>query len=667
MIDRNSQETSIPLKTFLLPLIVGAVVTLLNLQWMQIFQLLNAPQADSLVYMTESFNDYWSIRNGDFYGQFEKYILRGDQQTSPLLWSLAAFSYFLFGVNPVNAYLVIASIYLLWIAGVVYLAWCIVEDSKYALVCGLMAAFLPSVAAHGLRNFMLDFVAAAPFIWATAFLIKSDLGFKRREVIIYAILCGITVLFRTTLVPYFISHLVIVFLLAVSQKRHPHYGNIGLTVLVGGLTCGWFIFPNLKRIFGYYGYWASQAEVTGSSTSFLSNLGFYFNLVQKFHMKELAASVALAICVVASGHLAYMFVKGALEKEQIKTIKNALIILLPLALVSTVILSLYSSRAATVDYPYIAAYLMMPPLLWRVASNRTGIFWAGAGVMILALAGTQANYLILSPSKEIVDIDFQEREVLQMILDDANLFKNKNIIIGNTSIHQHNYLSYKYWILANHFPSWRGRMEGVNIGRTNSAEALAKMNAKADYVITAENYQAHWHPNNIVAPEANKILQNLYGMEYMPRSFDVPGEVTIRILKNQKPHVTLPKAEQDGWYQNSVPVTLHYPKRKPVLLKITGNLFQGNPGSKLAMITLISESDPTKWLSQKSKSPTINLSFQVPLDFFDKKGMAKLILQSSWAGQPSSTSNSLDSRNLAFRNLNLLAKQESRPKYFQKF
>jgi 4-amino-4-deoxy-L-arabinose transferase-like glycosyltransferase len=658
MTDHNTQETSIPSKVFLPPLIVGTVVALLNLQWMQIYQLLNAPQADSLVYLTESFSDYWSMRNGDFYGQFEKYVLRGGQQTSPLLWWLAAFSYFLFGVYPVNAYLVVALIYLLWVAGVTYLAWSIVEDSKYALACGLMAAFLPSVAAHGLRNFMLDFVAAAPFIWATAFLIKSDLGFKRREVIIYAILCGITILFRTTLVPYFISHIIIIFLLAVSQKRHPHYRNIGLTVLVGGLTCGWFIFPNLKRIFGYYGYWASQAEVTGSSTSFLSNLGFYLNLVQKFHLKELAASIALAICLIASGRLAYMFIKGVLEQEQVKTIKNALIILLPLALVSTVILSLYSSRAATVDYPYIAVYLMVPPLLWRMSSKNTGIFWVGAGAMILSLAGTQANYLILSPSKEVADIDFREREVLQMILDDAEINGMKNIVIGNTPIHQHNSLSYKYWILGNYFPRWHDRVNGATIGRTNSAEALAKMNSEADYVITAENYQANWHPNNVVAPKANSILKNLYGMIYMPRSFDVPEGVKIKILKNQKPHVTLSKAETDGWHQDNVPVTIRNPKHKPIKLKISGNLFQGNLNSKFAAVTLSSASNLTKQLTLKTNSKVVDLAFPVPIDFFDKKGMARLTLQSSWAGQPSSISNSSDTRNLAFQNLKLLVKEE---------
>jgi hypothetical protein len=222
MIDYKTQETSFPLKVFILPLFIGTVIALLNIQWMQSFQLLNAPQADSLVYITESFNDYWSLKNGDISGLFKKYFLNGNQQTSPLLWWLATLAYFLLGLEPVNAYVVISVIYLIWIAGVIYLAWCIYPDSKYALACGLMAVFLPSVLSHGLRNFMLDFVAAAPFIWATAFLLKSDLGFKRGDVIIYSVLCGITILFRTTLAPYFLSHLFIIVFLAISQKRKPH-------------------------------------------------------------------------------------------------------------------------------------------------------------------------------------------------------------------------------------------------------------------------------------------------------------------------------------------------------------------------------------------------------------------------------------------------------------
>ena len=69
------------------------------------------------------------------------------------------------------------------------------------------------------------------------------------------------------------------------------------------------------------------------------------------------------------------------------------------------------------------------------------------------------------------------------------------------------------------------------------------MNVNTDYVITVENYQAKYPPNNVVAPEANKILQNLYGMVYMPLSFDVPGGVKIRILKNHKPFDRIPAGD----------------------------------------------------------------------------------------------------------------------------
>ena len=197
--------------------------------------------------------------------------------------------------------------YLIWIAGVIYLAWCIYPDSKYSLACGLMSAFLPSAVSHGLRNFMLDFVAAAPFIWATAFLVKSDLGFKRREVVIYSILSGITVLFRTTLIPYFISHLFIVLFLAISHKRHPHYGNMLLSALVGILTCGGFIFPNLAGIFNYYGYWTTQTSATGIPPSFFNNLGFYFNLVNWFHLKRLALITIVTISFLAIIYLIYIY------------------------------------------------------------------------------------------------------------------------------------------------------------------------------------------------------------------------------------------------------------------------------------------------------------------------------------------------------------------------
>ena len=532
MSEYKSHDESFPFNIFVLPLCFGTIITILNIQWMQSSLLLNAPQGDSLVYMTESFIDYWSFKNGDISVLFKKYFVDGNQQASPLLWWLAALSYFLLGLEPINAYLVISAIYLIWIAGVIYLAWCIYPDYKYALACGLMSAFLPSVISHALRNFMLDFVAAAPFIWATAFLLKSDLGFKRGYVIIYSVLCGITVLFRTTLPPYFLSHLIIIVFLALSQKRHPHYGNMLLSVLLGTLICGGFIFPNIGRIFDYYGYWTSQTSQTANPSSFFYNLAFYFNLVNWFHLKRFALITLVTISFLAIIYLIYIYRKKIIKPKQSRVVFNGLIILIPLALVPTTILSFYSSPAATVDYTFIAVYLMVPTLLWRVVSEKPKIFWIGAGIMVLTLGITQMSLLVQSQSRELSETDYREREVIKMILDDAQHRGNKDIVIGNTAIHQHNSLSYKYWIMANYFPSWRGHMDVIGgLGRTDSASILAKMNVNADYVITVENCQKKYPPNNVVAPEANSILQNQYGMVYMPLSFDIPGGCTIRILR----------------------------------------------------------------------------------------------------------------------------------------
>ena len=119
MSEYKSHEESFPFHIFVLPLCFGTIITILNIQWMQSSLLLNAPQGDSLVYMTESFIDYWSFKNGDISVLFKKYFVDGNQQASPLLWWLAALSYFLLGLEPINAYLVISAIYLIWIAGVI--------------------------------------------------------------------------------------------------------------------------------------------------------------------------------------------------------------------------------------------------------------------------------------------------------------------------------------------------------------------------------------------------------------------------------------------------------------------------------------------------------------------------------------------------------------------
>jgi hypothetical protein len=154
-------------------------------------------------------------------------------------------------------------------------------------------------------------------------------------------------------------------------------------------------------------------------------------------------------------------------------------------------------------------------------------------MLILTLGYTQARFLIGAPSMTGGNNDFREREVLRVIFADAQKQGLNTIKLGNTSIHQHNSLSYQYWTLANYFPRWRGRLMGVPIGRTEVPGELAKMNSSADYVITLGNYQAEWHPNNRAAPAANRLLVEHYGMRALPVQFDLPDGTTLTILARQ--------------------------------------------------------------------------------------------------------------------------------------
>jgi hypothetical protein len=648
----NSQLVDISYRAFLWPLLAGAIVVLLNIQWLQMYQLLNAPQADSLVYLTEAYNDYWAMRNLEFPYLFEKYITWGNQHVSPMLWWLAAIFFFLFGLDPVNAYLVIALAYLVWISGVVYLAWNIYPDAKYATACGLMAAFLPSVAFFGLRHFMLDFVAAAPFIWSTAFLIKSDLLTKRSNVMIYGALAAVTILLRTTSVVYFFSHAAIIIIQSVMRKRHPHYGNMALAVIVVVVGCGWFILPNLQRILDYYGYWAAQAHIANPDITFVDNLNFYWDQLRGFHMKNGFTSVLILTGIgipLLTVKLYFQKIERGFEARQWL---ERILIIVALALIPTICLSLYSSRAASVDYPFIAAYMLLPLLLWRAILIKSNSFWIPAMILVLALGYAQAKFLIGAPRMSSSNGDFRERDVLKVIFADAENRGLNTVKVGNTAIHQHNSLSYQYWTLANYFPHWRGRVEGVPIGRTDSAKELAKMNSGANYVITLENYHADWHPNNKVAPAANDLLMEHYGMKALPVQFALPDGTTLKILVRQE-SLSYPQASSDGWHENGVPITIWNPDKKPLPIRVKGKLTNLSGKPSLAILTMYSKDNPAHRLRFDASSDVVDHTFLVPPEFVHPSGHINMILNSSWAGRPVGISHSTDTRNLAFRELKL--------------
>lgn len=651
---RNIQAASasgFPLKLLILPLLAGGIVVLLNLQWMRLYQLINAPTADSLVYLTEAYNDYWTLRGEGIGHLLEKY-LAGNQHNAPLLWWLGGIAFLLMGVEPANAYLVLGLAYLAWIVGVTFLAWELKSDKTFALACSLMAVFLPSAVRHGLRAFMLDFVAAAPFVWSTVLLLKSDLFSRRKYALLYGLFCGITVLFRTSSSSYFLGHLAILLYLSLYYKRLPHFGNLVLAGFVAFIACGWFVIPNISRIIGYYGYWAHEALKNQASSSFPANFAFYLKLLQNFHFSKVAFAIYLSS--VSLGLLALIVVRFK-SKQYLSGLLQPLGILVLLAGVPTAILSLYPSRAATVDYPFIVTYLILPVLLWRSVSPQSRLVWVVLVMLIGVLAVEQSHYLFRSATKDSRPVDFREREALRMILDDAEQRGLPYIKLGNTCIHQHNSLSYQYWILANAFPAWRGRTELAAIGRAGSAKQLATMNADCDYVITLDHYQEVTHPNNRFAPEANEILRG-YGQQLLGQPLDLPDGTILKILWNpNKVHVKYSPPAADGWHEDLLTLLIDNPVRQGVELTIQAELFPLHSKEEDAIINIVSE--------ETGRSISFSSGYQVqekvvvPGSFFDKQGKARLILSSSWAYQPENHPENPEHRALAFRHSIISAKR----------
>jgi len=656
--DGEIRPSALSWRPLILPVMLAAVVVLLNMQWMEIYQLINAPQADSLVYLSEAYRDYWLLRDQGMAALVAKYAVVGGQQTSPMLWWGGMAFFLLFGLDPAHAYWFIAVGYIGWVVGTMFLAKQIRDDGHFVVAAGLFAAVLPSAVSHGLRSFMVDFVAAVPFVWATAFLLKSQLLSRRREALVYGLLCGITVLFRTTIMPFFLAHAAIVLLVAKKQGKKINWGNASLAIAVGVVASAWFLLPNAKRIVEYYGYWAKVAGTTQAGGSFTDNLAFYLGLLPFYHLTLPVFIIGAVLSMLALGmHLARHFVVAGGGATKTADTATGLFILLAMGLVPMLVLSMYPSRASSVDFPYIAAFLLMPPLLWRMVFPRNTVaYWAVLSIPLVAMFAQQGQLLLHAPSRSVIPGDYRERDAIKIILSDADRRGLGDILLGNTAIHQHNSLSYQYWVLANQFPHWRGRVGGVSIGRTDSAEELARMNAKADYVIALDGYKENTHPNNRVAPEANHLLQARYGMKALPESLSLPDGTVLRILAKDT-SASYPQADADGWHENGVRIKVGNPNKTDLSLIVSGTLYRDMTGTGPAVVTIAPLGKTGGAIKVEVDSMAFSHVFQLPKVFFDAHGNAEFVLTSSWAATPTSYRMTGDARALAFQGLKVRAEK----------
>lgn len=644
----STRSMPFPNRLYIAPLLLGLLIIQLNLQWMRVYQTTNAPTADSLVYMTQAYKDYWTFRSEGMIPLLKKGTA-GNLQTSPLLWWLGGLSFLFFGLDPCNAYLVIGLAYLFWAAGVMYLAWQCKQHKLFVLLCGLLTLFLPSTVrpGFGIRSFLIDFPVSAPFIWATAFLLKSDLFRNRKFAAGYGLLVGVTILLRTTTFLYFLAHLVILVVICLNKRVWPHLWNAFLSGLIAFLVSGWFLLPNLPRIISYYTYWSKEAQKIQEATSFGSNLFHYLILFPNFHLSWWVFCAYGCFSLIA---LLFFLRKMVFHRKCIQELCITPAILISLVAVPTLILSFYSSRTVSVDYPFLAGYWILPLWMWVECVPDRRLFQYPIFLLLACFAIQHSHHLFRSPWKGAEAVDFKERLVLQTILEDAEKRGLPSVEVGNLNIHQHNSLSYHYWILANYFPEWRGRFTTTSLGRAESAKQLAEMNRFSDYVITILDYPENTHPNNRLAPEAKEILKG-WGMQSLHRPIRLPDRTSVEVLMNPaKVYLVVPPPLGDGWYEDQVSFQVLNPARQEVILNLQLELFPLQNKPQPATVRLQSE-------NKELYEYTFNTDFRVsekvilPGTLFEKETMLTFRLSSSWAYTPDTTS--LEKRRLAFRNLSI--------------
>ena len=84
--------------------LLSVFLGLMSRQWIS-RNVLNSPSYDALVYQNQSYDDLHLLEQEGWKGYFKKYR-SGAWHVPPLYVTLGTFSYMLFGLDPINAYLV---------------------------------------------------------------------------------------------------------------------------------------------------------------------------------------------------------------------------------------------------------------------------------------------------------------------------------------------------------------------------------------------------------------------------------------------------------------------------------------------------------------------------------------------------------------------------------
>ena len=532
--------------------LLSVFLGLMSRQWIS-RNVLNSPSYDALVYQNQSYDDLHLLEQEGLKGYLKKYR-SGAWHVPPLYVTLGTFSYMVFGLDPTNAYLVNVLFFFVF-AWSTYLLFRYAKLSHYlALLSTLLVSLSPGILSYSMRHFTNDFAAASMFLFATAILLYTRQLRKRGLVIFYGIILGCSLLIKSSLLPYYIPHVLILFRwLFAKGFQWPRFWNLSYLVPVLLVVSGWFYFPNMVTILDYYWGWTgTKSEVTKAAAGITDTLDsslFYFRNVARFHYEGLGARWIWGI-------LGLVGILGFIRRiRHGKTLVSHRATIFFVLLVGQYgVLSIYPSKVNVVDYSVLPLYFLVPiGYLFSLKMKFGRLDWEKIGgtallILLLFLSLNNSSGYLLRPSVFPANQDWKVKETLSNILTDAKKQGHSEVVVGSTMVHPYYTCeNMRFYSLSGAFPSWRNKFKIPGIDSAKSPEELFSYVKNSDYVVTLDGWQGPSHiPNNQHAQQVNSWLKQGRGGYVLFYQDSIPKDSTVKVYRRSE-RLSYEPLQFDGW------------------------------------------------------------------------------------------------------------------------
>jgi 4-amino-4-deoxy-L-arabinose transferase-like glycosyltransferase len=552
------------------------VVFLANRQWLRECVLVNSPAYDALVYQNQSYTDYLLIRQEGPAAIWRKYT-DGRWHVPPLHMLSGTLAYLLLGTDPANFHIMPAVWAWLMLLAVFGFMHYFTGRLVWAATATSLVMVVPSLVTFGLRVSQTDFSAGCAFTLATYLLVAST-GLKRRGVgICYALAVSAAMLMKSSLTPYFAAHAGIwagyAWLDRCGLRRR--LANAALAVLMVAALAGWYYVANYRRIIGYYTEWGTTLSRLSQERFGLhgavDHLLFYLRALHDFHLSVQGFwlyVLAVCLCIILLTWAAWRTRSLPADGR----LRLGLVVALVWLVVPYGILTVYASKARTVDYPFLAAWFIIPVLAVAAAVPRRRALLAallifGPGV----LGGVAQQTQNLATGRAAAN--WREAEILGDILADAEARGLERVVVSNTFVDR--YLTSEnlsFFVLNGTYPQWRGRYAVAALGYYDRAEDFYHAVSQADYVLArAGGPPLPYHPDNQLTPAVNGLVAASPDFVEMSR-FALPDTSQLTVYRHQgRQRLRHDVPNSDGWITGPFAVDI-YGQARDVQLRLSGRM-----------------------------------------------------------------------------------------------